>query len=142
MVEPYIHKVKYYECDRMGVTHHSNYIRFMEESRIDMLDRIGYGFEKMEAEGVVSPVTEVHCNYKKTTTFQDEIAVDVFVEDISALKLRIGYVMTCRGEVVFTGSSVHCFIENGRPVAFGNRFPGFIEALAPYRREHRDVYGK
>lgn len=137
MIEPYIHKVKYYECDRMGVTHHSNYIRFMEESRIDMLDRIGYGFEKMEAEGVVSPVTEVHCNYKKTTTFQDEIAVDVFVEDISALKLRIGYVMTCRGEVVFTGSSVHCFIENGRPVAFGSRFPGFIEALAPYRREHR-----
>ena len=55
MIEPYIHKVKYYECDRMGVTHHSNYIRFMEESRIDMLDRIGYGFEKMEAEGVVSP---------------------------------------------------------------------------------------
>lgn len=135
MIEPYIHKVKYYECDRMGVTHHSNYIRFMEESRIDMLDRIGYGFEKMEAEGVVSPVTEVHCNYKKTTTFQDEIAVEVFVEDISALKLRIGYVMTCCGEVVFTGSSVHCFIENGRPVAFGNRFPGFIEALAPYRRQ-------
>ena len=135
MIEPYIHKVKYYECDRMGVTHHSNYIRFMEESRIDMLDRIGYGFEKMEAEGVVSPVTEVHCSYKKTTTFQDEIAVEVFVEDISALKLRIGYVMTCRGEVVFTGSSVHCFIENGRPVAFGKRFPGFIEALAPYRRQ-------
>ena len=131
----YQHVVKYYECDRMGITHHSNYIRFMEESRIDMLDRIGYGFEKMEAEGVVSPVTEVHCNYKKTTTFQDEIAVEVFVEDISALKLRIGYVMTCRGEVVFTGSSVHCFIENGRPVAFGNRFPGFIEALAPYRRQ-------
>ena len=137
MIEPYIHRVKYYECDRMGVTHHSNYIRFMEESRIDMLDRIGYGFEKMEAEGVVSPVTEVHCNYKKTTTFQDEIAVEVFVEDISALKLRIGYVMTCRGEVVFTGSSVHCFIENGRPVAFGNRFPGFVEALAPYRRQLR-----
>ena len=111
MVEPYIHKVKYYECDRMGVTHHSNYIRFMEESRIDMLDRIGYGFEKMEAEGVVSPVTE-----------------------ISTLKLRIGYKMTCRGEIVFTGSSVHCFIENGRPVAFGDRFPGFVEALAPYRR--------
>ena len=134
-ITPYIHKVQYYETDRMGITHHSNYIRFMEESRIDMLDRIGYGFEKMEAEGVVSPVTEVHCNYKKTTTFQDEIAVEVFVEDISALKLRIGYVMTCRGEVVFTGSSVHCFIENGRPVAFGNRFPGFIEALAPYRRQ-------
>ena len=45
----YIHKVKYYECDRMGITHHSNYIRIMEEARVDMLDRLGYGFEKMEA---------------------------------------------------------------------------------------------
>ena len=50
----YIHKVKYYECDRMGVTHHSNYIRFMEEARIDWLDRHGYGFDRMEAE--VSPM--------------------------------------------------------------------------------------
>ena len=41
----YIHKVTYYECDRMGITHHSNYIRFMEEARVDFLDRIGYGFE-------------------------------------------------------------------------------------------------
>ena len=40
-----------------------------------------------------------------------------------------------KGEVVFTGSSVHCFIENGRPIAFGNRFPGFIEALRPYMRQ-------
>lgn len=31
-MEPYIHKVKYYECDKMGITHHSNYIRFMEEA--------------------------------------------------------------------------------------------------------------
>ena len=135
MQQTYVHKVKYYECDRMGVTHHSNYIRIMEESRIDMLDRIGYGFEKMEAEGVVSPVTEVHCSYRRTTTFQDEIAVEVFVEDISALKLRIGYVMRCNGEVVFTGSSVHCFMEGGRPVIIADRFPGFIEALEPYRRK-------
>lgn len=31
----YIHKVNYYETDKMGITHHSNYIRFMEEARMD-----------------------------------------------------------------------------------------------------------
>ncbi len=30
----YIHKVHYYETDKMGITHHSNYIRFMEEALI------------------------------------------------------------------------------------------------------------
>lgn len=34
----YIHQVKYYECDRMGITHHSNYVRIMEEARIDFLE--------------------------------------------------------------------------------------------------------
>ena len=40
-METYTHVVKYYECDRMGVTHHSNYVRFMEEARIDLLDKLG-----------------------------------------------------------------------------------------------------
>lgn len=31
MMEKYIHKVNYYETDKMGITHHSNYIRWMEE---------------------------------------------------------------------------------------------------------------
>ena len=57
-MERYIHKVRYYESDAMGITHHSNYIRFMEEARIDALDRAGYGFEKMEADGVSSPVVK------------------------------------------------------------------------------------
>ena len=53
---PYIHEVKYYECDRMGIVHHSYYARFMEEARIDLLNQLGYPFEKMEEEGIVSPV--------------------------------------------------------------------------------------
>ena len=53
----YKHEVKYYECDRMGVTHHSNYVRFMEEARVDYLDQLGLGFEKIEApEGRVQKV--------------------------------------------------------------------------------------
>ena len=48
-MENYKHKINYYETDKMGVTHHSNYVRFMEESRIDFLEKIGWGYDKMEA---------------------------------------------------------------------------------------------
>lgn len=119
----YIHQVKYYECDRMGVTHHSNYIRIMEEARIDFLDRIDCGFEKMEAEGIVSPVVSLSCNYRKTTTFKDEIAVEVAVARLTAFKITLSYVMTVGGQVVFTGESVHCFLEDGRPLNIAERFP-------------------
>ena len=77
----YKHEVKYYECDRMGVTHHSNYVRFMEEARVDYLDQLGFGFEK------------------------------------------IGNKTVC------TAESMHCFIENGRPVAISKRLPELFKAI-------------
>ena len=70
-MEPYRHTVQYYETDRMGITHHSNYIRWMEEARIDFLERIGWGYDKLEREGIVSPVTALDCKYKASTTFAE-----------------------------------------------------------------------
>ena len=52
----YTHLVQYYETDKMGVTHHSNYIRWMEEARISFLEESGWSFSRLEAEGLVSPV--------------------------------------------------------------------------------------
>lgn len=128
---PYIHKVNYYETDKMGITHHSNYIRFMEEARVDFMEQIGYGYDKMEESGVGSPVIGIEANYKKTTTFPDVIEVSVRALKISAFKLTIGYEMNCKGEVVFTGSSMHCFLDsNGRPVVLEKNFPEFYKALA------------
>ncbi len=128
-MKPYIHTVRYYECDRMGITHHSNYIRFMEEARIDWMDQLGYGFEKMEAEGVVSPVLAVECHYKHSTTFKDEIAIEVEVAEITTLKIKFAYTMRVKDTVVCTAESLHCFLENGRPVALEQRFPDFYRIL-------------
>ena len=59
-MKDYIRKINYYETDKMGITHHSNYIRFMEEARIDFLDQIGCGYAKMERDGE---------DYKNQTVF-------------------------------------------------------------------------
>lgn len=128
-MEAYTHIVKYYECDRMGVTHHSYYVRFMEEARIDMLDRIGYGFDRMEAEGVISPVISINVSYRKPTTFKDKIEIAVKVMALSGLKLKLGYEMKVSGQTVCTAESVHCFIENGKPAVIAERFPLLAELL-------------
>ncbi len=122
-IRPYCHEVKYYECDRMGITHHSNYIRFMEEARVDWMDQLGFGFDRMEAEGVVSPVVAVECRYKHPSTFKDVIEVTVTVAETTPLKIVFSYDMTVNGRPVCTGTSTHCFLENGRPVSLEHRFP-------------------
>lgn len=128
-IEAYRHEVKYYECDRMGVTHHSNYIRIMEEARIYWMDQLGYGYERMEAEGIVSPVVAISCNYKHTTTFKDVIEVEVKVAGMTGLKLGFSYTMRVGGKIVCTASSTHCFLDSGRPVVLADRFPELYQAI-------------
>jgi len=128
----YIHRVHYHETDKMGVTHHSNYIRWMEEARIDFLDRLGYGYARLERDGIISPVIGVDCRYKRPTTFDDRVRIRVTVEEFRGVKLTIGYTMTdeATGEVVLTGSTMHCFVDTeGRPIILKKQFPDFDRAL-------------
>lgn len=128
----YIHKVNYYETDRMGITHHSNYIRWMEETRVDFLKSIGYGMKKLEEEGITSPVVSVECSYKRSTTFDDEIRIEMTVEKYTGVKLVMKYRMTdlATGELVAEAASSHCFVDkNGIPVAPRKHFPDFDAAL-------------
>ena len=125
----YQHEVKYYECDRMGVTHHSNYVRFMEEALVDWLDQLGYGFEKIEADNVFSPVVSIQCDYKSPTTFKDIIDIEVKISKMSEMKFEFEYKMQTNGKLVCIGHSSHCFIENGRPVAISKRLPELYNTL-------------
>ncbi len=125
----YQHEVKYYECDRMGITHHSNYVRFMEEARVDWLDQLGCGFDRIEADNVFSPVVSVSCEYKSPTTFKDIIDIEVKISRMSEMKFEFEYMMRCKDKLVCIGHSVHCFTENGRPVAIAKRLPALYNSL-------------
>ncbi|MBE6653545.1 MAG: acyl-CoA thioesterase [Ruminococcaceae bacterium] len=127
---PYVHKVAYYETDRMGIVHHSNYIRIMEEARLDFLSQIGFGYDEMEKNGVISPVTAVAGRYKKTTTYPDEISVVVTVTEASRALLKLGYEMKVGDTVAFTGESEHCFLgQDGRILNMKKSMPEFYETL-------------
>ena len=128
----YIHKVKYYETDKMGITHHSNYIRFMEEARMNFLSELGYPMKRLEAEGITSPVISVSCEYKKTTTYDDSIEIEVTLVKYTGVKLSLSYVMknVDTEAVVAVGASSHCFIDkNGMPIAVKKYFPDFHAVL-------------
>ena len=116
----YIHRVNYYETDKMGITHHSNYMRFMEEARMNFLSEIGYPMTRLEKEGITSPVVSVNCEYKHTTTYSDEIEIEEVLEKYTGVKLFLSYTMrnSNTNEIVAIASSTHCFIdEGGRPIA-------------------------
>ena len=65
-MEPYQHTVQYYETDKMGIVHHSNYIRWMEEARVAYLAQLGWNIEMLEAMGAISPVTGLKPTISRT----------------------------------------------------------------------------
>ncbi len=130
----YTHTVQYYETDKMGITHHSNYIRWMEEARIDFLFKIGWNYAKLEEMGIISPVLSVSSEFKKTTTFSDKVSIAVTVEEFKGVKLHLCYEMkNLEGEVVCIGKSSHAFLnKDGRPIRMKQEYPELYEALNNY----------
>ena len=131
-MKPYIHQVQYYETDRMGITHHSNYIRWMEEARVAFLEELGWDYAKLEEMGIISPVTKAACEFKKTTTFPDQIQIEVKVQEYRGVRLFLSYRMwnVQTQEEVADGTSCHCFLNReGHPLMLKKQCPEFDRVL-------------
>lgn len=131
-MENYIHKVNYYETDKMGITHHSNYVKWMEEARVDYLEKIGIGYDTLEKQGVISSVIGLECEYKNPTTFNDCVEIEVKMEEFKGVKLIISYIMKNQktNEIVFKGITKHCFINGeGKPIILKKSFPDLDKKL-------------
>ncbi len=104
-------KINYYETDKMGVVHHSNYIRYLEEARCFWLDEIGMPFSLLEENGITIPVLGVNCTYKYHVTFDDVILIMPFVKEYSGVRMTVGYNVEDKktGKTVLVGETKHCF---------------------------------
>ena len=83
--------INYYETDKMGVVHHSNYIRYLEEARCKWLKDIDLPFEVLEENGITIPVLEVSCKYIHPLTFGDTVKIMPYVKKYSGVTMIIGY---------------------------------------------------
>ena len=128
----YERRAQYYETDQMGVVHHSNYIRWFEEARVDFLRQAGAGYEKMEADGIISPVLSVSCQYKTMVRFDDQVVIRLGILSYNGIKLCISYEVRDReiGEIRCIGESSHCFLgKDGKPVSLKRQYPEYHKIL-------------
>ncbi len=124
---PYIHKCQYYETDKMGIIHHSNYIRWFEEARVDFMEQMGFGYEKMEESGIVSPVLSVSCRFCSMTGFGDSVQIVPVIQEYTGTRLSLSYTVSDAksGQLRAEGTSQHCFLSasSQRPISLKKMFP-------------------
>ncbi len=121
----YRRKAQYHETDRMGIIHHSNYVKWMEEARIEFMDSIGLSYREMEDMGVASPVVSLSVDYKKQVEFGDKIEIRLSVNEYNGAVLEFEYEFynVSKDEVCTRATSRHCFIHDDRIVSLKKELP-------------------
>ena len=125
-IRPYEHHAKYYETDQMGIIHHSNYIKWMEEARMDLMEQIGLSYKEMEAMEIISPVLSVSCEYHSMVHFDDVVVIEPRITKYNGIKMELEYVMKDKetGELRTTAKSSHCFLnKSGKPISLKRMYP-------------------
>lgn len=131
----YEHQAQYYETDQMGIIHHSNYIRWFEEARTDLMDQIGFGYDQMEKRGIVVPVLSVNCEYKSMVRYNDRVYIIPQIDVFNGIRLQISYRVIDKktGVLCTTGESKHCFLnEQGRPISLKKVDKELYDLFDPY----------
>ena len=106
-------RINYYETDQMGIVHHSNYVRYLEEARIFLLDSCGLSYRNMEQTGIIIPVLSVNLDYKQPLTFGDDIVIETRITRFSGVKMTVCYTAYRKKDmqITTTGETKHCFLD-------------------------------
>ena len=108
-------RVRYYETDCMGIVHHSNYVRYYETARTEMLREFGTTYQEMEREGVMLPVLDVQSHYITPAYDDDLLTVRVTLAEPPRVKMRFDYeIFRENGELINTGSVTLAFMNMPR----------------------------
>ncbi len=125
-IRPYEHHAKFYETDQMGIIHHSNYLRWMEEARMDLMEQLGMSYKQMEQMEIESPVLSVSIDYVSMVHFDDTVVIEVRIVKYNGIRLELAYRMTDKetGELRTTAHSSHCFLNrSGKPISLKRSYP-------------------
>lgn len=113
-------RVRYQETDQMGVVHHGNYASYLELSRIEWLDAVGFSYKKLESEGIMLPVYKLDFVFKSPAYFDDELRVRTSLEKLPRASIIFNYeIYNQHGKLLTTAQSILVFVNknNWKPIS-------------------------
>ncbi len=134
-IKLYEHRVSYYETDQMGIVHHSNYIRWFEDARVDFLEQVGFSYDKMESMGIMIIVLGASCEYKSPAHFGDRVMIIPRISEYNGFKMTVTYEVLNKtdGTLLAVGETKHCFTDLGlKPVRVKRDYPDIYKVFADF----------
>lgn len=118
-------RVRYCECDPMGVAHHASYIPWLEIARTELLRGTGVTYAQLEQSGVFLVIVRLDVRYRRPVRYDDVVEVRTRVSGGSRIKIEHEYdlVVVERGgnaveePVAAAATTLACVGADGRPRA-------------------------
>ncbi len=116
------HRVRYRECDPMGVVYHAHYVDYFEYARTEALREAGLPYRALEDSGIIMPVVELNVRYHRSAHYDDLLEVYVRFAEPPTVRITAQYEVR-RLEPdpsttpLVSGTVVLCFVDaaSGRP---------------------------
>jgi len=106
-------RVRFNEADPLGIVWHGHYIRYFEDGREDFGNHYGISYLDFFNQGLVVPVVQVDCSFKKSIRYGDTVVVETLFIPCEAAKIKFSYRIFNQKtrELVATGGSVQVFLD-------------------------------
>ncbi|MDR3560676.1 MAG: thioesterase family protein [Negativicutes bacterium] len=125
-------KVRFVETDMMGVVHHSNFFRWFEMGRVEYLRQAGVFLLDLMAAGILFPISDVSCHYRASARFDDTIAIETTMLELSKVKMVFGYQVRREsdGLLLATGNTKNAFTDtDGKVIRLPALYFDSLQAL-------------
>lgn len=106
-------KVRYNETDQMGVVYHGNYFTWFDIGRTGFLRSIGLPYDQLEDDGVLLPVIEANCKYKKPAKYGDELIIIAELAKLKGIRIQFDYEIYRKKDntLLAEGYTLHAFVD-------------------------------
>lgn len=118
-------RVIYADTDAMGIVYHTNYIKWFEIGRTELLRGMGIVYAEMESNGYNLPLTEAYCHYLLPAKYDQIIVIETEIEYIKRASMKFNYTISDENieKILVEGYTVHACTNNLGKIV---RIPSFI----------------
>lgn len=114
-------RVRYAECDPMGVAHHSAYAPWLEMGRTELLRATNAGgldYRQLEEQGVYLAVVKLEIRYKRPARYDDVLELQTTLRDVGHVKIEHEYQLFRAADQLLlatAATTLACLDRQGRP---------------------------
>ncbi|WHH61590.1 acyl-CoA thioesterase [Petroclostridium sp. X23] len=123
--------VRYAETDKMGIAHHSNYAVWFEFARTEFFKKLGFSYLSIEEKGILLPLTDLKCSYKKPAGYEDEIIIKVRIIKMTCVRIAFSYeIYDHFSDLIAIGETAHAWTDqNLKPLNIEKKISDLYQLL-------------